>query len=90
MHSHLKRIDEWLRRRIRMCIWKCWKKVKVKFANLQKCGVSKFYAWQQSNTRLGYWCIAGSRILTAAMNNDKLKQAGYPALMGYYSELHRK
>ena len=26
--------DEWLRRRIRMCIWKAWKKVKIKVANL--------------------------------------------------------
>ena len=44
MQSYLKRIDEWLRRRIRMCIWKYWKKVKTRFANLQKCGISKFYA----------------------------------------------
>lgn len=90
MQSYLKRIDEWLRRRIRMCVWKCWKKVKTKFVNLQKCGISKFYAWQHANTRLGYWSIAGSRILTSALNNDKLKQAGYPTLMGYYSKLHRK
>lgn len=90
MQSYLKRIDEWLRRRIRMCIWKCWKKVKGKFVNLQKCGTSKFYAWQHANTRLEYWSIAGSRILTSALNNDKLKQAGYPTLMGYYSKVHRK
>ena len=90
MQSYLKRIDEWLRRRIRMCIWKCWKKVKTKFVNLQKCGISRFYAWQHANTRLGYWSIAGSRILTSAMNNDKLKLSGYPTLMEYYSKLHRR
>lgn len=90
MQSYLKRIDEWLRRRIRMSIWKCWKKIKTKFVNLQKCGISRFYAWQHANTRLGYWSIAGSRILTSALNNDTLKQAGYPTLMGYYSKLHRK
>lgn len=90
MQSYLKRIDEWLRRRIRMCIWKCWKKVKTKFANLRKCGISRFYAWQHANTRLGYWSVAGSRILTSAMNNDKLKLCGYPTLMEYYSKLHRR
>lgn len=90
MQSHLKRIDEWLRRRIRMCIWKCWKKVKTKVMNLQKCGISKFYALQHANTRLGYWCIAGSRILTSALSTDKLRLAGYPTLMGYYNKLHRK
>ena len=31
------RTDEWLRRRIRMCIWKAWKKVKTKVANLIRC-----------------------------------------------------
>ena len=31
--------DEWLRRRIRMCIWKTWKKVKTKVANLIRCGI---------------------------------------------------
>lgn len=90
MQSYLKRIDEWLRRRIRMCIWKCWKKVKTKFVNLQKCGISRFYAWQHANTRLGYWSVAGSRMLTSAMNNDKLKLSGYPTLMEYYSKLHRR
>ena len=30
--------DEWLRRRMRMCIWKSWKKVKTKVANLIRCG----------------------------------------------------
>lgn len=90
MHSYQKRIDEWLRRRIRMCIWKCWKQIKTKFVNLQKCGISQFYARQHANTRLGYWGIAGSRIQTSALNTDKLRQAGYPTLMGYYSKLHRK
>ena len=35
----LQDLDEWLRRRIRMVIWKQWKKVKTKFANLQKLGI---------------------------------------------------
>jgi hypothetical protein len=90
MQRSLKRIDEWLRRRIRMCAWKCWKKVKARFENLQKSGISQNNAWQYANTRLGYWRIAGSVILNTAMNNDKLKLAGYPTLMDYYSKLHRR
>ena len=34
--------DEWLRRRIRMCIWKVWKKPKTKVANLIRCGINKY------------------------------------------------
>jgi RNA-directed DNA polymerase len=34
--SLLKEMDEWLRRRIRMCYWKRWKKIKTKHDNLVK------------------------------------------------------
>lgn len=46
MRNHLQKLDEWLRRRIRMCAWKGWKKVKTKFTNLVKLGTGKYLAWQ--------------------------------------------
>ena len=51
--------DEWLRRRIRMCIWKSWKKVKTKVANLIRCGINKYKAYEWGNTRKGYRRTAG-------------------------------
>jgi len=59
--------DEWLRRRIRMCIWKAWKKVETKVANLIRCGIDKYKAYEWGNTRKGYWRIADSPILTRAI-----------------------
>ena len=82
--------DEWLRRRIRMCIWKAWKKPKTKVANLIKCGIEKYKAWEWGNTRKGYWRIADSPILKVAINNDSLRKAGYPTLMGSYLEWYPK
>ena len=55
--------DEWLRRRIRMCIWNAWKKSKTKVSNLIKCGINKYKAYEWGNTRKGYWRIADSYIL---------------------------
>ena len=49
------RTDEWLRRRIRMCIWKAWKKVKTKVANLIRCGINKYQAYEWGNTRKVEW-----------------------------------
>lgn len=43
MRNFLKETDKWLRSRIRMCIWKCWKRVRTRFRNLQRCGIAK---WQ--------------------------------------------
>lgn len=41
MKSKLQEIDEWYRRRLRMCIWKCWKKEKTRFKNLMRCGIDR-------------------------------------------------
>lgn len=78
--------DEWLRRRIRMCIWKAWKKVKTKVANLIRCGINKYKAYEWGNTRKGYWRIADSPILKRAIDNNKLRSAGYATLMEAYLE----
>ena len=40
MKSSLVAIDKWLRRRIRMCIWKSWKRPKTRIKNLIRCGIS--------------------------------------------------
>ena len=63
MKRFLMETDEWLRRRLRMCIWKSWKRVKTRIANLIKCGIDKYQAYLWGNSRLGYWRIAGSYIL---------------------------
>lgn len=82
--------DEWLRRRIRVCIWKAWKKPKTRVENLVKCGIAKWQAYQWGNTRKGYWRIADSAILTRSIPNMSLKVAGYPCLMDLYLEWNRK
>ena len=82
--------DEWLRRRIRMCIWKAWKKTKTKVANLIKCGIDKYHAYMWGNTRQGYWHIADSCILARAITNEKLRTAGYVNLLDSYLEWNPK
>jgi group II intron reverse transcriptase/maturase len=47
------KIDEWLRRRIRMCIWKQWKKVGTRKDNLIRLSLSENDAWKYANTRIG-------------------------------------
>ena len=90
MKGLLQRTDEWLRRRIRMCIWKSWKKVKPRFKNLIRCGIDKEKAWMWANTRKGYWHTAGSFILSTSITNDRLHQAGYVFLSDIYVKCHRK
>ncbi len=46
--------DEWLRLRIRMCIWKSWKKTKARISNLIRCVIPKRKAREWGYTRLEY------------------------------------
>jgi RNA-directed DNA polymerase len=87
MKQFLSRTDEWLRRRIRMCIWKSWKKISTRFINLIRCGINKHYSWMWANTRKGYWHTAASPILELAINNDNLRKAGYVFLSDYYCKV---
>jgi RNA-directed DNA polymerase len=59
-------LDKWLRRRIRLCIWKQWKLVRTRFNALGKRGISKEKAWEYANTRKGYWLISKSPIMQVA------------------------
>ena len=84
MDKLLVRIDEWYRRRLRMVIWKQWKRIRTKLANLIKLGVKRQKAWEWANTRKSYWHVAGSYILSTTITIDRLRQAGYVFLTDYY------
>lgn len=87
MNSLLQRVDEWYRRRLRMVIWKQWKRIKTKLVNLVKLGVKKSKAWEWANTRKGYWHTAKSFILATTITTDRLRQAGYIFLSDYYQKV---
>jgi hypothetical protein len=87
MKSLLERIDGWYRRRLRMVIWKQWKRIRTRFANLQRLGTKRCMAWQHANTRKGYWRISNSQILSTTITNDRLRRAGYIFFSDYYKSV---
>jgi group II intron reverse transcriptase/maturase len=87
MRNLLERTDEWYRRRLRMVIWKQWKRVKTRMANLIKLGINKLKAYIWANTRKGYWHIANSHILSYSITNDRLRKAGYVFFLDYYDSV---
>jgi group II intron reverse transcriptase/maturase len=87
MRKLLERTDEWYRRRLRMVIWKQWKRIKTKLANLIKLGINKHKAYEWANTRKGYWHIANSFILSRTITNNRLRKSGYVFLLDYYESV---
>lgn len=84
MGNKVVEIDQWLRRRLRMCIWKSWKRVRTRIHNLIRCGIEKRQAYLWGNTNKGYWHIAKSWILTRAIGDEALRNAGYSWIGCYY------
>lgn len=73
----LNKTDEWLRRRLRMFIWKRWKKTKTRYKMLRRLGYNHANAIKYANTRKGYWHIAGSQILGCSITDNRLRESGY-------------
>ena len=83
-----KELDEWTRRRLRMCFWKQWKKIKTKHDNLKKLGIKESKAWEFANTRKSYWRIANSPILATTLTNSYFEKIGYTSIHKRYKQVH--
>ncbi|MFQ7469484.1 reverse transcriptase domain-containing protein [Amedibacillus dolichus] len=82
-----KKIDANIRFRLRMCIWKQWKKIKKRFNSLMRLGVSRRLAWMCANSRKGYARCASS-FLKTAITNKLLKKRGLVSLLDQYQLKH--
>jgi len=85
--SRLKQIDNWIRNRLRYCIWHHWKNPKRKKKNLLRLGIPEGQAYAWSNTRMGGWAVACSPILRTTITIDRLKQRGYIPFYEYFNQV---
>jgi RNA-directed DNA polymerase len=79
-------LDQWIRRRIRMCYWKQWKRSRTKAENLIKLGLNKGKAWEYAYTRKSYWHTANSFILATTLINKYLEEQGFISISKCLSE----
>ena len=87
MKTTMRRWDEWLRRRLRVYIWKQWKVPKARIRNLMKLGIPKYYAYKWGYIK-AYWNVAGSPVLKCSITNERLARAGYYSILDRYESLH--
>ncbi len=88
MKSKMIKISEHLRHRLRMCIWKYWKKPKTKHKALRKLGITEYNAHMVANTRRGYYWVASTVVLHMAISNKRLKQKGLVFPLDHYLKVH--
>ena len=84
----MRRISEHTRHRLRMCIWKYWKRPETKQKELRKLGISEHDAYMVANTRRGYYWVAKTVILHVAISNKNLRQKGLVFPLDHYLKVH--
>ena len=82
--SKMQELDELVRTRLRIGIWKQWKRIKTKVMNLQKSGIKSQKAYEWSNSRKGYCRLAHSPVLCRALNNEYFTRQRYTGFTNYY------
>lgn len=82
--DRMQKLDEMVRMRLRMGIWKQWKKPKARRENLIKSGINLHKAYEWSNSRKGYCRVAHSPILQRALTNEYFTRLGYVGFTNYY------
>lgn len=80
-------LDGWIRRRIRMCYWKQWRRPRTKVRNLVRLGVSLHLAILHAISRKSYWRMTRTPALRYAMPNKWLAQQGLLSLKQLWYEL---
>ena len=88
MKNNIDDINGWLYHRIRMCIWKQWKKPRTKVRNLINMGVPKDLAMQAGNTRRGHWFATHTVAVNMAMTKERLINSGFYDLATAYQSVH--
>ena len=81
-------IDEWLRRRIRMCYWKQWRYVRTKVRNLLRLGTYKKEAILTALSRKGPWHCARTLAAQAGMTNKWLAEQGLISVKEQWVKIH--
>ena len=82
-----KRLDESVRRRLRMCLWKQWKLPKTKVKRLISLGVPKEKAYEWGNSRKKYWRVSKSPILHTTLNLEFWRKQKLKSLLDRYNQL---
>jgi RNA-directed DNA polymerase len=85
--SPLESLDQWIRRRLRMCLFKQWKKPKSKRRKLVGLGIPEEWARLISGSRKAYWRLSKTPQLNKALGLTYWQAQGLLSLRDTYRRL---
>ncbi|MBB4200959.1 hypothetical protein GGD83_004788 [Rhodoblastus sphagnicola] len=76
----LTNLAAWIRRRLRMYLWRQWRTGQNRFKELRRCGVSKFPAAVAAGSPTRLWRMSGHPAVQQALRNAYFDSLGLPRI----------
>jgi len=73
-------LEAWIRRRLRMYLWRQWKNGPKRFNELRRRGIARFLAAVAAGSPTGFWRMSGHPALQKALRNHVFDSLGLPRI----------
>jgi hypothetical protein len=83
-------LDKWVRRRLRSCYWKQWRKPSARIRNLMKLGLARNEAVPFGSCSRGAWFMSHFESVQSVLTNAYLATTGLVSLSEVWSKLAPK
>jgi RNA-directed DNA polymerase len=83
-------LDKWVRRRLRACFWKQWRKPSARIRNLMKLGLKRNEAVPFGSCSRGAWFMSRCESVQSTLTNSHLQSTGLVSLSEVWSKLAPK
>jgi RNA-directed DNA polymerase len=87
-YHEIPEIDGWMRRRVRLCYWKQWRRCRTKVRELVRLGVNIHTAIRAGQSRSGPWAMSRRLASNWGMTNQWLKDQGLISVKELWVKIH--
>ena len=85
--SKFELLEGWIRRRLRMCVWKQWNRVRTRYRELRALGIPEWAVHKLANARKGHRRV--SQMLSIALDNRYWSTQGLMSLTERYHQIRQ-
>lgn len=83
----LEALDGWLRRKLRVLLWRQWKRSHTRARNLMRRGMAEVRAWTSATNGRGPWWNAGASHMNQSFPKSFFDRLGLVSLLDHYHRL---
>src|ERR1700680_2296569 len=76
----LTNLEAWIRRRMRLYLWRQWRNGHNRFTELRRLGIAKFAASVAAGSPTGLWRVSGHPAVQHALRNQAFDSLGLPRI----------